>query len=248
MQDVPHIAGINAAQRLAQATQAFIQSLSEPHASAPSPQQHAKAASADSASVASQAVLQRMNLSDGATPSSEKPGAASGSASVSREQHTVAPLGITGGQSPDSKAGDLSTGAATGRARQAGSESSAESGPEATRSQPSLTAAMHSTSGGIAGAQLQQQLQPQQQKVGRIVVQSLGGVQWHMGSFDKEVEQQLFKAVLHIKTLVRDSRCAAMLSFPSGGSSHQLHCQAQAAVCMPELSIYACCPFSLCAL
>lgn len=62
----------------------------------------------------------------------------------------------------------------------------------------------------------QQQLQ---QRVGRVVIQSLGGLGWGLESYDQDTERQLFSAVLQIKALTRSSRCAAMLSFPAGMST-----------------------------
>lgn len=68
------------------------------------------------------------------------------------------------------------------------------------------------TAAGLASL-AQQQLQ---QRTGRVAVQSLGGLDWGMDSYDQDTERQLFTAVVQLKALVRGSRCAAMLSFPAG--------------------------------
>ena len=72
-------------------------------------------------------------------------------------------------------------------------------------------------SGFVTSADLAQIAQLQlQQRVGRVGVQSLGGLDWGLHSYDHETERQLFTAVLQLKALMRESRCAAMVSFPAG--------------------------------
>ncbi len=58
------------------------------------------------------------------------------------------------------------------------------------------------------------------QGVGRIVVESLGGLQWQLEGSDRDVERHLYTAVFQLKAAIRDSRCAAMLSFPAGEHQH----------------------------
>lgn len=55
-----------------------------------------------------------------------------------------------------------------------------------------------------------------QQSVGRVVVGSLGGLQWRLEGAEKDVERQLYTAVFQLKAMIRESRCAAMVSFPAG--------------------------------
>ena len=72
-------------------------------------------------------------------------------------------------------------------------------------------------SGFVTSADLAHAAQLQlQQRVGRVGVQSLGGLDWGVHSYDQETERQLFTAVLQLKALMRESRCAAMVSFPAG--------------------------------
>ena len=52
--------------------------------------------------------------------------------------------------------------------------------------------------------------------VGRIAVESIGGLQWQLQGSDADIERQIFRAMCHLKAKVRDSRCAAMVSFPAG--------------------------------
>lgn len=54
------------------------------------------------------------------------------------------------------------------------------------------------------------------QGVGRVVVESLGGLQWQLDVSDGDVERRLYTAVFQLKAAIRDSRCAAMVSFPAG--------------------------------
>lgn len=54
------------------------------------------------------------------------------------------------------------------------------------------------------------------QSVGRVGVESLGGLAWQLEGSDAEVEKQIYVAVFQLKTMIRDSRCAAMVSFPAG--------------------------------
>jgi len=58
------------------------------------------------------------------------------------------------------------------------------------------------------------------QGVGRVVVESLGGVQWQLEGSDGDVERHLYTAVFQLKAAIRDSRCAAMVSFPAGDPQH----------------------------
>ena len=58
------------------------------------------------------------------------------------------------------------------------------------------------------------------QGVGRIVVESLGGLQWQLEGSDRDVERHLYTAVFQLKAAIRDSRCAAMVSFPAGEHQH----------------------------
>lgn len=54
------------------------------------------------------------------------------------------------------------------------------------------------------------------QGVGRVGVESLGGLAWQLEGSDAEVEQQIYVAVFQLKAMIRDSRCAAMVSIPAG--------------------------------
>ena len=54
------------------------------------------------------------------------------------------------------------------------------------------------------------------QSVGRVGVESLGGLAWQLQGSDAEVEKQIYVAVFQLKVMIRDSRCAAMVSFPAG--------------------------------
>ena len=54
------------------------------------------------------------------------------------------------------------------------------------------------------------------QSVGRVGVESLGGLAWQLEGSDAEVEKQIYVAVFQLKAMIRDSRCAAMVSFPAG--------------------------------
>lgn len=54
------------------------------------------------------------------------------------------------------------------------------------------------------------------QRVGRVGVESLGGLAWQLQGSDAEVEHQIYVAVFQLKAMIRDSRCAAMVSFPAG--------------------------------
>ncbi|DBA95005.1 TPA: hypothetical protein ACH3X1_002526 [Trebouxia sp. C0004] len=54
------------------------------------------------------------------------------------------------------------------------------------------------------------------QGVGRVVVESLGGLQWQLEGSARDVERRLYTAVFQLKAAIRDSRCAAMMSFPAG--------------------------------
>jgi len=58
------------------------------------------------------------------------------------------------------------------------------------------------------------------QGVGRVVIESLGGLQWQLEGSDRDLERHLYTAVFQLKAAVRDSRCAAMLSFPAGEHQH----------------------------
>ncbi len=58
------------------------------------------------------------------------------------------------------------------------------------------------------------------QGVGRVVVESLGGLQWQLEGSDRDVERHLYTAVFQLKAAIRDSRCAAMVSFPAGEHQH----------------------------
>ncbi|KAL0026942.1 hypothetical protein WJX79_001211 [Trebouxia sp. C0005] len=60
------------------------------------------------------------------------------------------------------------------------------------------------------------------QGVGRVVVESLGGLQWQLDVSDGDVERRLYTAVFQLKAAIRDSRCAAMVSFPAGLYSSSL--------------------------
>ncbi len=65
------------------------------------------------------------------------------------------------------------------------------------------------------------------QSVGRVVVESLGGLQWQLEGSDRDVERHLYTAVFQLKAAIRDSRCAAMVSFPAGAHQHltlRKHC------------------------
>lgn len=52
--------------------------------------------------------------------------------------------------------------------------------------------------------------------VGRVGVESLGGLAWQLEGSDAEVENHIYVAVFQLKAMIRESRCAAMLSFPAG--------------------------------
>lgn len=54
------------------------------------------------------------------------------------------------------------------------------------------------------------------QGVGRVVVESLGGLQWQLEGSERDVERRLYTAVFQMKAAIRDRRCAAMVSFPAG--------------------------------
>ena len=54
------------------------------------------------------------------------------------------------------------------------------------------------------------------QGVGRVGVESLGGLAWQLEGSDAEVEKQIYVAVFQLKAIVRESRCAAMVSVPAG--------------------------------
>ncbi|KAL0050026.1 hypothetical protein WJX82_003004 [Trebouxia sp. C0006] len=54
------------------------------------------------------------------------------------------------------------------------------------------------------------------QGVGRVVVESLGGLQWQLEGSDRDVARHLYTAVFQLKAAIRDSRSAAMVSFPAG--------------------------------
>ena len=56
----------------------------------------------------------------------------------------------------------------------------------------------------------------QAQGVGRVGVESLGGLAWQLEGSDAEVEKQIYVAVFQLKAMIRDSRCAAMVSLPAG--------------------------------
>ncbi len=58
------------------------------------------------------------------------------------------------------------------------------------------------------------------QGVGRVVVESLGGLQWQLEGSDRDVERHLYTAVFQLKAAIRDSRSAAMVSFPAGEHHH----------------------------
>lgn len=99
--------------------------------------------------------------------------------------------------------------------------------PEASRSRPAeptrgLDPAPGSTS-GIA------------QSVGRVGVESLGGLAWQLEGSDAEVEKQIYVAVFQLKAMMRESRCAAMVSFPAGRFSPVLY------VHMSVVTLYVSC-------
>ena len=54
------------------------------------------------------------------------------------------------------------------------------------------------------------------QSVGRVGLESLGGLAWQLEGSDAEVEKQIYVAVFQLKAMIRDSRCAAMVSVPAG--------------------------------
>lgn len=54
------------------------------------------------------------------------------------------------------------------------------------------------------------------QGVGRVGWESLGGLAWQLEGSDAEVEKQIYVAVFQLKAMIRDSRCAAMVSLPAG--------------------------------
>ena len=54
-------------------------------------------------------------------------------------------------------------------------------------------------------------------RVGRVAIESLGGLQWQIEGADADVERQLYTSIFHLKALIRESRSAAMVSFPAGG-------------------------------
>lgn len=54
------------------------------------------------------------------------------------------------------------------------------------------------------------------QGVGRVGVESLGGLAWQLEGSDAEVEKQIYVAVFQLKAMIRESRCAAMVSVPAG--------------------------------
>ena len=56
------------------------------------------------------------------------------------------------------------------------------------------------------------------QGVGRVGWESLGGLAWQLEGSDAEVEKQIYVAVFQLKAMIRDSRCAAMVSLPAGVS------------------------------
>ncbi|KAL3163286.1 hypothetical protein ABBQ32_009681 [Trebouxia sp. C0010 RCD-2024] len=58
--------------------------------------------------------------------------------------------------------------------------------------------------------------------VGRVGVESLGGLAWQLEGSDAEVENHIYVAVFQLKAMIRESRCAAMLSFPAGLYSSSL--------------------------
>ena len=58
------------------------------------------------------------------------------------------------------------------------------------------------------------------QGVGRVVVESLGGLQWQLEGSDRDVARHLYTAVFQLKAAIRDSRSAAMVSFPAGEHHH----------------------------
>ena len=57
------------------------------------------------------------------------------------------------------------------------------------------------------------------QAVGRVGVESLGGLPWQLEGSEAEIEKQVYIAIFRLKAMVRDSRCAAMVTVPAGSSS-----------------------------
>lgn len=113
-----------------------------------------------------------------------------------------------------------------------------------SRSAQHSTAAPDSTAAGIPtavkGIPMQLAVAPQERphSVGRVVVESFGGLQWQLEGADKDVERQLYSAVFRLKAAVRASRCVAMVSLPAGKFlSHSRHHLQHAEVCT-EIGIH----------
>ncbi len=115
------------------------------------------------------------------------------------------------------------------------------SGPEA------LQQACSSSLQFISSLAVQPGLPPPRgpEAVGRLVLQSLGGVDWlAAGCCEQQLEQQLARLVLQVKLAVQSSRSAAVITCHTGGRqawlvwSHQCCCAAVHVAKLSALPVY----------